>query len=123
MAKTKEDYEQMGRDDAECQRIDTGLTPGSWQHRHYYIGFNAAASPTCRAVSATPNLQSIPINSPEAARVKAAFRLGLKLTARQEHIRCLKAELSRKSITAARLLRISHKIMVLQGREDLCEST
>jgi len=75
-------------------------------------------SPTGRIVSNQPNLQTLPVNSPEVKRVREAFQTP-KLTARQEHIRCLRGETHRKSITANRLLRLNHKIQVLEAREAL----
>jgi hypothetical protein len=99
MAITKEGYEEAGRK-AASNGSGFGTAPegDSWRREAWIRGYDAKIE--------------------EDSSKKPAM-----LTARQEHIRCLKAELSRKSITASRMLRISHKIQVLQGRENLCAST
>lgn len=98
MAMTKEDYAQLGRHDAEGGGASSmgDASETSWQYRAYMTGYNS---------------------------VKKVKQEAPKLTARQEHIRFLRGETNRKSITANRLLRINHKIMVLQGREAACAYT
>jgi hypothetical protein len=130
---TKADFIEQGR-----RRFEVGgsrpLATKHWSGAALQEGWDAAAkevagetqpasiagltSPTGRMVSGQPNLQSIPTNSPEAKRVRDAFQ-SPKLTARQEHIRCLRGETHRKSITVNRLLRLNHKIQVLEAREAL----
>ena len=98
MAMTKEDYKVMGSVHA---KMATGGTGGPARYKRSDASWQAVA-------------YWEGWDSP---------RMHPKLTARQEHIRCLKAELSKKSITANRMLRIAAKLQVLKGREDLCAYT
>jgi hypothetical protein len=96
MAMTKDDYEKQGRESARKVKDGSGVehpfSSGhtSWQARHYWLGYSH-------------ELQLIaPV---------------VKLTARQEHIRLLKAEMATKSCKGRRLTRIWEKIAILQVRE------
>ena len=99
MAMTKEDYKVMGSVHAKMATGGAGgparykRSDASWQAVAYWEGWDSP-------------------------------RMHRKLTARQEHIRVLEREIRCGWImTTTRLLRISHKIEVLKGREAMCGST
>ena len=100
MTWTKENYEEDGR---KAALYGWGLGPcpdqDGWRKTAWLRGYDAKIA---EDASKNPAL----------------------LTARQEHIRLLTKDInSSKIMSANRLLRIAHKIAVLQGRENQCAST
>ena len=98
MAMTKQDYEQLGRHDAEGGGASSmgDASKTSWQFRAYMTGYNS---------------------------VKKAKHGVHHLTARQEHIRLLYLEVNTVSLPLRKVRRLYSKIDVLLGREALCGST
>ena len=105
MAMTKEHYEEAGRKAASSNDgLGTAPEGDSWRREAWIRGYDARVDEMTKQHRARDGTK--------------------KLTARQEHIRLLTKEINTSKIMSAnRLLRIAHKIAVLQGRENLCEST
>lgn len=131
MSWTKEHYEEDGRK-AALHGYGLGPCPDQdgWRKDAWLHGYDqqiAVQAPTTGCVVVvTPNLQSIPISSPETAQVKAVFRPGKEVVddseaARcppvvREHIRCLYEAINAKSCHWLRKERLHAKIITLIKR-------
>lgn len=89
MSMTKEDYTKHGRNQFRAGMSLMGATdgrkPGTWQHLAIVDGWHAARNelnstktPTGRTASDTPQIQKLPMNTPEGRRVREAFRSQLR---------------------------------------------